>query len=746
MRVRLLLPALALLGCKPEETAEVQPISTVMEFDEAVGLEIAPATGNVPLTTVARVTNALGASVLGGPEEVVINGTTESVSVDGLGYGEITVDAAGSVEVLGGDEPVTLHALDSTWPGFGAQGGELPLGEAVFAQTVSEGVAVASASEVWWVGPGLPAHRVLAFPAGKVISGIRSGHADSDGRLDLLVWGGDTAIVLRGRPGGGLAWATGFQAEGNAVVGGAFGDVNQDDAQDIVLAWAVAGGSSSLEVLEGDGAGNYVGVPVSLADQASDVAIGDNDGDGREEITAISGVDWERFGWSDSDQAYEIVGPSNLQGLNFPAGTRVWSGRDYNGDGADELVMIGALQNGQDREVLVYDLVGQANVTFLSLSPFGAEIALGDATGDGQGEVFMLEESGELKHVVWHQNNGSRLNTADVGERGPLAISNGTSHADLADVLIAGDTWTWWHGTLYTGEDGESWWTDGEPEVTAFAANADGFARIEADGNASTVEFVTVGRSGGATAAQVYQVTPGTPPTVAPLGAAIQLANPARNVMDVAACSGVIYALLDGELYRAAVGGNVTSTAATGTAVACGMGPSGATAATLAGDTITLWNDTLTSVGTQTSTGAENLALGVGSEDLQVCTSTGCGVVYWPDGNGGGEWAISTNSGITVGATELHGGGELAVEDVDGDGHLDLLASWENGRLGVYRSTGEGFSTGEFFHMARQLAGPPIAFDATGEGDVDLAVFDDGGALYITPTPGTPPAVNSGAR
>lgn len=745
MRRSWFMTGLALMGCNNETVEEFGAVSAPMEAAEAVGFDVVGHSGNAPLTTIGRAVNVYGAAVYSGPEEVVIDGSTASVTIDGLGYGEITVEQAGSFEVLGGDETVWMHAFDSDWPGFGMQEGTLPLGQAVFAQPVSGGVAVASASEVWWAGRDLPPHRVLQFPEGRLITGIRSGHADSDGRLDLLVWGGDTAIVLRGRPGGGMAWLAGFQAEGNAVVGGAFGDVNYDDVQDIVLAWAVAAGTSKLDILEGDGIGGFEGTSVELADVPSDVGVGDNDGNGAEEITAVAGTNWQRFGWSENDQAYEVVGPSNLAGLNFPAGTRVWPSRDYNGDGADEIVMIGPLQNGQDREVLVYDLVGQSNVTFLSLSPFGAEIALGDSTGDGKGEVFMLEETGELKHVVWHNNDGARLNTADVGERAPIALSAGAPTADLDDVFVAGDTWTWWHGTALEGDSGAVWWSEGEPEVAGFATGDTAFARIETDGDASTVEIAGVGRDGGGTAMQIYQVVPGSPPALATLGSPVSLAATARQVMDVAGCGSVVYALLDGELHRIAAG-VTNSVATTGTAVACGMGPSGSSAATLAGDTVSLWTDTLASAGTQTESGAENIALGTVTADLQVCTSPGCGVVYWPYAPGGGAWAIATRDGIDVGETTLHGGGELAVADVDGNGLPDLLASWEGGRLGVYRSTGDGFGSGEFFHMSRELVGAPVVADGSGEGDLDLVVMDIGGGLYITPTPGTPPAVNGARR
>ncbi|MCO4747738.1 MAG: VCBS repeat-containing protein [Proteobacteria bacterium] len=739
----LIVISLALLGCRPEEEPEPEPVSTVLEMSEVVGLEVAAHSGGVPLTTIARATNAMGASVLSAPDEVVVGGTTVAVNFDGLGYGEVTVDTAGSQEVLGGDEAVMLHGFDSDWPGFGMQGGEVPLGEAIFAEPLTNGIAVASSTEVWWVGTDLPPHRVLAFDSTQLITGIRAGHADADGRGDLLVWGGDTVVLLRGRPGGGLAWSTGFQAEGMAAVGAALGDPNADGAPDVAIAWAGAEGTSVIEMLEGDGLGSYHSQTIDLADVPQDVALGDGDGDGADEVTALVGAGWARFTYSELNEDYETTGP-NLNGLNFVAGTRITSGRDFKGDGADELVFVGPLQAGQDREILLYDLVGQANVQFLRLTPNAAQVAIGDGNLDGLSDLFMLHDDEALFTMMYDGPDSKQRDAAQIDDYGPIAVSE-VAAEDLPEVLVAGDTWTWWQGTTFVGESEEQWWAEGEPQVGNWSVDFDSYAQVEADGNASTIEIAGLGRSGGATVLEVFQLQSGTSPSLTPFGPAVTLANPARNVEDVAICGADVYALLDGELHKATIGGSTTSVATTGTAVACGVGPSGTSAATLAGDTITLWTSALASAGTQVEAGAEDLALGVSGPDLAVCTAPGCGVVYWPWGSTG-DWAIATGDGIEVGESMLHGGGQLSVADVDADGNPDLVARWGGGMIGVYRSTGDGFGPGEIFHMSRALVGAPIVVDASGEGDADLLVLDDAGSLYITPTPGTAPSVNGSGR
>ena len=259
--------ALVLLAaCVTEEDDVIAPIGVAMEGSTPVGLEVLPYTGNAPVTTIARTVNAWGAAVPSAPEEIVVGGSVESLSIDGLGYGRITVEQVGVTEILGGEAPAEVVALSGSWPGFGVQRGEVPLGDAVFAASAPSGVALASASEVWWVGADMPAHRVLQWPEGELISGMRSGNADSDGLPDLVVWGGSTVIMLRGRPGGGFAWGGGWQSPGNAAVGASLGDANLDSAEDIAVVWAIANGDSMMEILTGDGIGGFSGIPVPLSD------------------------------------------------------------------------------------------------------------------------------------------------------------------------------------------------------------------------------------------------------------------------------------------------------------------------------------------------------------------------------------------------------------------------------------------------------------------------------------------------
>ena len=114
-------------------------------------------------------------------------------------------------------------------------------------------------------------------------------------------------------------------------------------------------------------------------------------------------------------------------------------------------------------------------------------------------------------------------------------------------------------------------------------------------------------------------------------------------------------------------------------------------------------------------------------------------MVWWTVG-GVGDWARVTNDGIEAHGQVLHGGGSLTLEDVDGNGTEDLLASWDGGRLAVYRTTDGAIGQGWIGHTRSTAVGPAFAADGSGEGDVDLLFLDDSGTILLTPPPGTPPA------
>ncbi|MFT7520651.1 MAG: hypothetical protein ACI9MC_002801, partial [Kiritimatiellia bacterium] len=71
-------------------------------------------------------------------------------------------------------------------------------------------------------------------------------------------------------------------------------------------------------------------------------------------------------------------------------------------------------------------------------------------------------------------------------------------------------------------------------------------------------------------------------------------------------------------------------------------------------------------------------------------------------------------------------GGALSIQDVDGDGRLDLVTSMGLGHVGVIRSTGDGFGLGTFGHTDHAWRGTAVFGDTNGDGDRELLMRRDG--------------------
>lgn len=198
----------------------------------------------------------------------------------------------------------------------------------------------------------------------------------------------------------------------------------------------------------------------------ADVDIGDVDKDGKQEIIVGAGP---------GDKPYVKIFDRNTQKLekeflayheSFRGGVRVSAG-DLNGDG--DLEIATAAGPGGGAHIRVFEHTGK--VIYGKLFPFGnsyrtgADVALGDITGDNKAEIIVANGPGESADIKYYSPDG-KLQPKTI-EAYPRAFKGG-SHIDVADIDHDGV------GEILAGAG-----PGGGPQIRVF----------EADGNPKAIQF-----------------------------------------------------------------------------------------------------------------------------------------------------------------------------------------------------------------------------------------------------------------
>lgn len=741
--------ALALVGCRKEEPEPVAAGALVDGLDVAVGVDVATSIGPSPHAAVARAVNELGVAVAATTQRVSVGGAEVDLAFDAYGYGELQLDAPGSAEILGGVHEAWVHAVGSTWPGFGLERAHPAFTDAQSVVAATGGWLVAGNYDVWWVTPDQAPHRVLELTTGSPITGLRAAHVDADGILDAVVWSGDTVALLRGRPGGGLSHGAVVRADGAAAGGVDAADASGDGVPDVAIAWVDQAGDHELQILEGDGAWSFTShAPMPLQSSPVGVAIGDNDADGHAELTVlIDNGEWQRFVYSTS--GFLETGPE-LASL-IPLQTQIHSGADMNGDGGDELFFFGPIAPDTEREVIIYDLLG-AQPTYLREQPPEGQVSLAHVDDDGLVDLFMLYADHELIELTWKDGNYARNLVATLSEHAPLAAGDTNGDA-VVDLLLAGADWTTWTGALADVDD-HTWWSAASPPVGAVTfAESGPLVTADPTGTGDVVlGFVVTDTSSSLTA---WTVSPGAPPTVS-VAWSVQLAPTSEEGVDLAVCGDQAWALTDSQLHLVDLSGRdvLYSVPTAGTRVDCGEGPSGAVGGVLAAGEVDLFDDNLNRIDSEAHTGAQDFAFVTfdGVPQIGTCSTAGCTAARVAYGDDGAHaLATADDAGLVLTfadgrVVEPGGHGRLTVTDVDDDGHDDVIAVAEGARVYVLRSTGEGIGPAEAFHGDGAAGTGAFAIDGDGDGARDLWVQAGDGTAWFTYAPGAAPSDGGSTR
>jgi uncharacterized delta-60 repeat protein len=215
------------------------------------------------------------------------------------------------------------------------------------------------------------------FGAGTSPNAIAVGDFNGDGRQDLAVVNNSFVSILLGNGLGSFAprvnFLVGFGPSSVAV-----GDFNGDGKQDIAVTNS-SSQSNSVSILLGTGTGSFgSAVNFGVGSGASDVAVGDFNGDSKQDIGVVNAF---------SNNVSILLGNgagSFAAATNFATGLQPVSIviGDFNGDSKQDIAA--ANQQGDSLSVLIGNgLGGFAAANYLPLASAPYAIALGDFNGDG---------------------------------------------------------------------------------------------------------------------------------------------------------------------------------------------------------------------------------------------------------------------------------------------------------------------------------------------------------------------------
>jgi hypothetical protein len=738
----------------------------------------------IPVTVV----NDLGVPVRGTTVDLEVSGACadgtpisleeSTIAIDASGHGRayaiapcstvFAVRATGSGDGAALGATVRSYALANVAPIFQmATAAELPpeVRAPALVAAGTAGIALGTATEVWWqsASSGQLPVRVLSLDTPLV--GMQSAHVDADGVRDLVAWSSAFVVLLRGVDGGGYTWQDGFQVgDERAITGVAAQDLDGDRLVDLAVATA-GDGDGTVEIVSGDGAWAWRTTDVlDTSFPVAGVTAGDDDRDGRAEVTVLDADRGWLQRWTQSDAGWLEGAPAELldpteegdQPYSAPDGSVLMPMADLDHDGRKDIIVNEAPGSGIQR--LVFFVLGDDGVTFFQETYDAYFASVTDMNQDGADDLLALED--DVLHIIRNDAATGRFTSQGVAGVGLAApMTSGDLDGDtIADVAIVRDDAAFFTGVLVE-DDGGALWQVRDWGATSFQVGFTGphvVADTTGDGLADVVGFSS--STAGATVLRNWTVaihegemamsTIGT-------SVAFELGEDVTPY-DIAHCGDRYYALAGtgsaAELVRVSANSGLvrigSNAEVTGTLLACGsLGEASVVVATADG-AWTSYDDTLTAIATGDvkPTGAVAIADpdGDGTSVVLSCGPAPCSIaVADVDGDGLDEIARSSPTGLSIEGwattEELPGNGSLSTADVDRDGFVDFLATDPDGRLLVFRGVKGGLAPALAYHPDGRVAGSADAFDTTGDGVPEILLEGLNGTLSIT-APSTLPA------
>jgi FG-GAP-like repeat len=755
-------------ACVSTEATD-EPLLTEIDGWSPVAVSVGSGAGVGTAQMPVRLVNTYGAAVPGTQVSLQVEGSgatleqsTLELDANGYAWAEVsssvpqvfTLSVTSAADVSSVGTPAQGYILAGSAPTLGlwpSSALDPSVGEASAVAEGTGGAAVASGDTVWWVStvPGTPPHQV-ADMAGDV-AGMRAAHLDDDGILDLLIWGGTDLIALRGHPSGGYSWAGGWRVDSMDVVQADASDLDGDRFTDVaVLVSSDALGG--VQILKGNGSWGFEQTPPLLLDEAlNSMAAADESSDGRPDVTVLAASTGYGERYTQTDGWWGGGAPPQLSAsgspYQAPAGSRLLPLVDLDADGTHDVVIQEGI-DGSSQDLVFYTLGASTTRYTQAYGVFQSTVA--DINGDGANDIVALED-GTL-HIIRYDllstAPGFTASNVTVGiEAGPVAAFD-TDGDGTAEVVGASTSLAWFPGEVdktlaWSAQDFT--WRQYDLSLSGPWAVAD----VDGDGFDDVLGFKDDGTGNAVVSVWRYYIND-EGSVQAQAGGSFTLGT--GTPRGIVACDGIFFALSGSDdsatLARFEVDENgstwtpsaVETKAVAGSLLACGTvqnGNVGAAVATLSGTWAT-YNQSANEVSTGSAGTAAAIAVGDpdgdGTGEVIACADAGCSIVAGDiDGDGSDEF-ITGGTLISVSGwdstTTLPGSGEVTLNDLDGDGMLDVLAADETrGTLNLYPGLTGGLGWPMGWHTSREFTGGMRLADVDGDGDQEVILSAGDGTV-----------------
>ncbi len=277
--------------------------------------------------------------------------------------------------------------------------------------------------------------------AGTAPGWVAVGDFNADGSEDLVITNSGSAnATIRLGAGDGTFPDTAASTvnAGGAPSAIAVGDFNGDHKEDLAIGNS---GSEDLTILLGTGSGTFTaasGSPIANGTQPYEVAVGDFNGDGKEDLAIANRNDTVSIRLGAGNGTFPALSSSTIPGGSGPSGVVVG---DFNQDNRDDL----AIADNSSSEVTVQLGAGDGTFAPAPGSPVGTGarpngITLGDFNSDGSQDLATANFGGGTITVRLGARDGTfpdgSSSTVGAGNA-PLRLAVGDFNSDGNQDLVA---------------------------------------------------------------------------------------------------------------------------------------------------------------------------------------------------------------------------------------------------------------------------------------------------------------------
>jgi hypothetical protein len=272
----------------------------------------------------------------------------------------------------------------------------------------------------------------VPYPAGFNPYALAAGDFNGDGKVDLVSVVGAGVVFLPGNGDGTFRAPQTIPYGSSQVSWIAAGDFNRDGKADLVFAFFQTG---QLSVLLGNGDGTFRASPAINAGPGS-VAVGDFNGDGIADLVAgNSSINSVSVVVGNGDGTFQ--NPVTLTSGTHPASVAVG---DFNGDGKQDFVAANQFSNN------VSVFLNSGNGSFAPAVNYGAgqqpvSVVVGDFNGDGKADIAVANLIDGTISILTGNGDGTFQTAVNYAAgRGPTSVVTADFNRDGRADLAAANT------------------------------------------------------------------------------------------------------------------------------------------------------------------------------------------------------------------------------------------------------------------------------------------------------------------